>query len=167
MESKKLGVIILIILAFGAGVYYFADIPWMEIDNEQIIENEQKENNQNLSKENFQKNLLETTEVYIIMDTRNVKNSTISDGILQCGVDFAGSQGISGKNITIIAFQDNECIGLSNESMTVNACMEQIKNKIYIHITSNNKTKYFEDKLIVSIDEPYEAYSCQINIKEN
>jgi len=162
LEAKKIGVIILVLLAFGAAFYFFVDL-----SNEEKLEDDEKEIIEETMKDKFQKNLLSSNEVYIVMDTRNAPNSTISDGILQCGVDLAGSQGLFEKNITILGLNAEECFGIKNESVSIDECLLLIDGKMQIYITSENRTEYFEKRLVVSINEQYAYKACDINFKEN
>lgn len=125
--------------------------------------NNQSISNQTITdskKELFLNNLLNSEKVYIIMDVRNVSNQTIKGGILQCGVDFAGSPGLSGKNITSFAFEDDVC--WAKNQTTIEECLEISQDGSILYVASGVTNEYFENKLVVSINGPYEANSCNI-----
>lgn len=114
----------------------------------------------------FADQLLAASEVFIIQDLRDVNSDIIRKNIQQCGIDFAGSMGLAGKNITIFALEGNECTTLDG-IVELNDCLDKINaaTNPLINIKQGNQSTFYKTKLEVGISEEYLPNSCNINIR--
>ncbi len=103
--------------------------------------------------------------VFIVQDLRGVSNGTSRKNIQQCGIDFAGSNGLAGKNVTILAFENNECTSLDGIT-DIDSCLEKMKSaNVTIQIKEGTQYSFYKNKLIVGIDSSYKVGSCSISVK--
>lgn len=113
----------------------------------------------------FIQELSDAEKVYILQDLRGA-DATVRKNIQQCGIDFAGSTGLVGKNLTIIALDDKECTTLEGIK-SVKFCIDEVENaKAVFHIKKSNKTVFYNHIAVVGIDANYTARACDINIKQ-
>lgn len=110
----------------------------------------------------FAENVQNSDSLFIIQDLRDA-SSVSRINIMQCGVDFASSQRIAGKNIVIFAFEGKECISLDGIT-TIDDCSKQL-NAPFIHIKTGNldNTIFYKDRLLVNVDDNYQKGECSIN----
>ena len=166
--NKQLLVVVLVIIALGLVYYYITleepVVPPVDDDSAQDQTGDDGEEPIVTTQDIFLDNLLNSEEVYIVMDSRNVSNQTILEGILQCGVDLAGSPGLADKNITALSLEEDMCWGLENA--TIEECLAATEGIPTLYITTEEQSEYFENKLIISINEEYVYGSCKINVVE-
>ncbi len=164
MNNKEIVVMLLVIVALGL-IYFYSiqPAPTIPVEPAPIIPVEPL-SNESLMKETFLQNLQESDSVYILMDTRDAPSQGIKEGILQCGVDLAGSQGLASKNITALALEGENCSGMN---ASINECLSILESAPSFHVLSGQKTEYFENKLVVSIDETYLTGDCSVSITIN
>ncbi len=111
----------------------------------------------------FAAQLLSAKDVFIVQDLRDTSNDAVRRSIQQCGVDFAGSRGLVGKNLTIFAFEKNECTSIDG-IVDLNICLEKLKTaEITIHIKEGNQSTFYKNKLVVGVINDYSPKSCNIN----
>ncbi|SRR3989339_1561060 len=103
------------------------------------------------------------TEVYIVEDLRNVTNDQTRHNIQQCGIDFAGSTGLVGKNLTIYALDSMNCVS-SKGTSSISDCISTINKGKSIYITSGSQTEFYSNLMLVGIDENYLSGFCGFNI---
>jgi len=124
-----------------------------------------------VNKKTFIDLFVNTNPVYIVMDTRNVNDDLVKRNIYQCGVDFAGSSGLVGRDVFIVGMDDKGCVyahfSLSVNKTASNAeCMKMINtNGIVLYITADNETKYYSRAAIFGIGDTYVLGSCSIGRK--
>lgn len=103
-----------------------------------------------------------TNQVFIIMDLRGAPDNIIRNNIMQCGTDFAGSQGLTNKTITSFAFEGDKCTTMQGIK-SVDTCLEESKNGVSIVITSTvNMTTYYKNKVKVLIGPIYKTGTCGV-----
>ncbi|MDD5023104.1 MAG: hypothetical protein PHU63_02970 [Candidatus ainarchaeum sp.] len=147
---KGFAVVVLFVLA-AVSVYYFY-----------FLNSEENTPDNTNFEQLFLQNLYSSDIVYIVMDTRNMNNQNIKEGVMQCGVDFAGSQALAGKEILSMALEEETC-WFQNKT-TIEECAALYEKGPTLYITSNSKTGYSEKTFIVNIDENYVIGSCNIAI---
>ncbi|MBS3067730.1 hypothetical protein J4450_03440 [Candidatus Micrarchaeota archaeon] len=166
---KNTVTILLVVLALVAAYLILANpSKSIQADDNKINDTINKTDNSDGSVEPdvFAEGLLASSDVFIIQDLRDVNSDVIRKNIQQCGIDFAGSTGLVGKNITIFALEGSECTTLDGV-VDLNSCLNKINaatNPI-INIKQGNQSKFYKTKLEVGISEGYAPNSCNINIK--
>lgn len=124
-----------------------------------------------IEKEEFVGIISNATDVHIVMELRGAPNSS-RWGIMQCGVDFAASGGLAGKNVDYLSFDINEsskdplkndyCVH-SEGIKTTEECFDIINGKgITIYIQNGERTRYYEKGMVVGINQEYEMGQCSI-----
>lgn len=108
----------------------------------------------------FASNLQLSSSLFIVTDLRGSTQNQRSN-IMQCGIDFAGSAGVAGKNITVYSIEGSECIS-SEGKYTVNQCIEKSKSGISIFIKSGLNSVFYKNKIVVGISEKYSPKECNI-----
>jgi len=103
-------------------------------------------------------------KIYIVMDLRNVASDKQKNNIMQCGTDFAGSQGLVGKELSVLAIESNTCT-LLNGTSDINGCIKEAMTGVGFFINSGNSTTFFKNKIIIGIGEVYQPKSCGVNVK--
>jgi len=164
-NANKTMLLVLIGVLIAAGLIFFV------LGNratEQVPPfNKGKEVNQ----ETFLDLFVNTNPVYIVMDTRNVNDDLVRRNIYQCGVDFAGSNGLVGRDVFVVGMEDKGCVyatfSLTANKTTSNAeCMKMINtNGTVLYITAGNDTKYYSRAAIVGVGDTYVLGSCSIGRK--
>jgi len=142
---KWLIVICIVILSvLLAGYYYYISLP--------------------ISMDEYLIKLQQSKTLSIVMDLRGAYDNRTRHNILQCGVDFAGSIPLGGKEITIYSLDnDGRCIvSYPDEpivtNLTVEECLKEIFNAdqtIYIKPSKTSATVYYNDKLLISMTSDY------------
>jgi len=161
METKNLIVIVLVIAAIG--LTYFA----LATDEEAgLAQNELSKiylSTAYSSSEDFATYIQGAKQIFIVMDLRNSVEPTRTN-IMQCGTDFAGSNGIAGKPLEIMAVEGAACTML-NKTASVSECVGKIisaANSAAIFIRSYNDTAFYKDKLVVGVSPSYKPKDCGI-----
>ena len=107
--------------------------------------------------------LSEASKVYIVMDIRHAAPA-VQRNILQCGVDFAGSEGLVEKEIITHAIDNDRCVTLNNASRYIEDCLNEIRDEIVLYIQQGDQTVFYPHAALVGIGEDYRLYDCRINI---
>ncbi len=109
------------------------------------------------------KDIFDSSEkVYIFMDVRGVDNPTISTNILQCGVDFAASSGMGGKDVTYFSLADDGCIA-PDGAHPDSYCFEQIKDGVTIYVKEGpGGANYYTNGMVVTVGSQYAIGTCGI-----
>jgi len=124
-----------------------------------------------INKETFLELLANSEPVYVVMDARNVSDEYTKRNIFQCGVDFAGSSGLVGKNVSIIGMDDKGCVvgSLSsalNKTTTNEECIKMLNsNGIALYSHAGNDTFYYTRAAMVGVGDTYVLGSCSIGQK--
>jgi hypothetical protein len=119
----------------------------------------------------FQSAFLNASHVYVVMDTRGL-NGTISDNVMQCGVDFAYSNGMGGKTVSYLSLSDSGCLEATiagngsvmknSANQTVGGCISELDNGIVIYVESGANSYYYSNALVVGIGSNYTVGTCGI-----
>lgn len=108
----------------------------------------------------------EAETIYIVMDIRNVSNNVTKKNILQCGVDFASSIGLVGRNVKYMALDPEEgCIlGDFNETEVTDIppCLSYLNNGISLYVSEGYDTKYYTKAAMIGVSEYYVVGTCDI-----
>jgi hypothetical protein len=99
--------------------------------------------------------------IFIVMDVRGVTDSNTSTNILQCGVDFAGSSGMGGKNVSYLSLGNDGCVAEDGKH-TAEDCFSMLKSGIVIYVKEGSSSSYHSDSMIVGVGPQYSAGSCSI-----
>ncbi|MBD3390218.1 hypothetical protein GF415_04685 [Candidatus Micrarchaeota archaeon] len=174
MDTKQIAVIVLLIVAAGTG-YYVLSLP---ADGGESPPNGDEEPGEyrppfavpreNVTLQDFASNLLSSDKVYIVEDLRGLGAYPISkNNIMQCGVDFAGSEGIVGKEMKIYVLEEDSCSHSSGNS-TLEACYSEIlaasndTSSAVIWIEKGSIPEFYERGLLVRVNETYMQGDCSI-----
>ncbi len=103
------------------------------------------------------------SNINIFMDVRGIKNSNTTENILQCGVDFAASNGMGSKNVTYFSAADDGCTSVDGKH-TMDYCFSAIKNGLTIYITAGNSSSYYSNGLVVGVGPTYKLGTCGIRV---
>lgn len=137
--------------------------------------------------QSFSQIFLAASKVYIVMDTRGLTNntmggslicmnstscvnSTASTNIIQCAVDFAGSNGMGGKDVSYISLSDGGCVASDNQgdkfNYTMSDCFTNLKNGITIYVrqaVGGDTAKYYSNGMVVPVGTKYTVGECSIS----
>lgn len=125
-----------------------------------------------INSDTFVEILSETENVYIVMDLRGVSDVPTRTGILQCGVDFAGSIGLVDKDVSYISLDDEDgCIfANSAEGKTyryeIYECMAMLDDGISLYIIPGDGTEYYTKAAVIGVDSDYQTGTCGIGVAE-
>lgn len=159
VEIKTIGVILLVVLALAIS-YYF-------LGTAKKPETLAYDKGSPVPTSVFAANLQNAENIVIVMDIRNNPSEMKRGNIMQCGTDFAGSQGLVGKNITAYALEGEECLSIDG-NMNINDCIKNALSGTAIFIMpGNGSTLFYEKKMIVGMGENYTFRECGIAVKNN
>ena len=116
--------------------------------------------------ETFANTFEDTGRIFIVMDTRGVSDSQISDNILQCGVDFAGSTGMGGKNVTPIGIDSSSCTAPDGTHQT-KECFSWLKSGLTIYVKEGSPpgADYYSNGMVVRLGREYAVGTCGIHAR--
>ena len=111
----------------------------------------------------FARAVSSSDKLFIIQDLRGSSNNDIRRNILQCGVDFASSIKLVGKNLTIFAFENNTCTSIDG-FRSVKECENDVGSSPYIFIKEGQEGNnlFYKNKLVVNIGKNYTINSCSV-----
>jgi hypothetical protein len=170
MDTKKLAAIILAIALIGAA-YYIANAstpPAPEAEGEYPAPFLSEENT---TIDEFAQNLLLAEKVAIVEDLRGLDAYPLTrNNIMQCAVDFSGSEGLVGKELYVYAFEGEACT--SNEGVeTIEECYPEIEalskdpSASVIWIERGSGPAAYSSNLLVKINEQYSQGECSVTLK--
>ena len=117
----------------------------------------------------FKDIFLNSSSVYILSDLRGVTDSNVSQGILQCQVDFAGSTGMVGKLVTYESVSADGCVSATGgdnpkteRNLTAKDCFSRAGSGITIYVHSGNITHFYSNGMSVGVDNTYKFGTCGI-----
>jgi hypothetical protein len=155
MEKIKILIVILLLLAAAwfAYQYLIADSAELKLGNE-------------VNAQTFLSIFGKEDKVYLVMDVRNVTEQKTKTNILQCGVDFAASNGLVTKNLTFYSFDDKQgCVALEG-IFPLEYCMNKInEDGITIYVQEGNSSKFYTNALVVGVGTDYAEGKCSIRMK--
>ncbi len=100
--------------------------------------------------------------IFIVMDVRGVKDQKVSDNVLQCGVDFAGSSGMGGKSVTYFSLADDGCTAPDGKRDPQD-CFSMLKNGLTIYVKQGpGGASYYSNGMVVTVGSNYTLGSCSI-----
>ncbi|MDD5172282.1 MAG: hypothetical protein PHF60_04575 [Candidatus ainarchaeum sp.] len=112
--------------------------------------------------ETFKNNFAAAETVYIVMDVRGVKDPTVSNNVLQCGVDFAASSGMGGKDAVYFSFGDDGCTAPDGPH-PLQDCVSQLKNGLTIYVKEGpGGASYYSKAMVVTVGKTYTFGTCGI-----
>ncbi len=111
----------------------------------------------------FISHLAQSPKVVIVQDLRGATSDLIRKNIQQCGVDFAGSQGLARKELVISAYEKDLCITMEG-TFPISKCESEYATLTKIFISAGKETRFFNDKMIVGVQEQYVPLDCRVNI---
>jgi hypothetical protein len=109
----------------------------------------------------FKDTFTTASRVLIVMDVRGAANDSVSHNVLQCGVDFSGSSGMGGKNVTHMSLSKDGCVADDGDH-TVEYCISQLKDGVVIYVQPGASSSYYSDALVVGVGAQYAVGSCAI-----
>ncbi|HSB47008.1 MAG TPA: hypothetical protein VLD37_03270 [Candidatus Bilamarchaeum sp.] len=113
--------------------------------------------------ETFKAEFEKAPRVFIVMDIRGVSDPVISNNILQCGVDFAGSSGMGPKNATYISVDGSGCVAPDGKHET-RECFSWLRSGLTIYIKQGDSgAKYYSNGLVVNLGKEYTLGTCGIH----
>ena len=122
-----------------------------------------------INQETFTNLFVDADRIYIVTDLRGADNLT-KRNIQQCGIDFAGSDGLVDRNVTYVSLNESACVAASldgySEAMSVNSCMEMLNSDgISLYVHEGNSTEYYTRAAMIGVWDTYVLGTCSIAIK--
>jgi len=111
----------------------------------------------------------DASKIYIVMDLKDSSSNLVSTNILQCGVDFAGSMALAGKNVTYISMDEKECyvgdiVNGGSGGYTTAECIRMLDNGITFYIHEGDTTKYYTKAADIGVNQYYMIGTCAITV---
>ncbi|MBD3398196.1 hypothetical protein GF412_03330 [Candidatus Micrarchaeota archaeon] len=176
METKQIAAIVLVLLAAGIAYYFLATAPAQDgpaVDEPQTggaVPPFAKEG-ENATMQEFAANLLAAETVYIVEDVRGLEKYPLSrTHVMQCGVDYAGSQGLAGKELVVYAFDDDDVCGTVNGTASIDKCYSDVLSAsedpatMIIWIEKGSSPEIYSRGMVVRINETYVQGSCTTSL---
>jgi len=156
-EGDRLKVLAIVLLAIAAAVFAFYFYSMRE---------ESLTLGSEVNLATFSSILMDAKNVFIVMDVRSFSNYSVKQNILQCGVDFAGSEGLAGKNLTFYSLDTGQsCVGM-NGNLSISQCLKEMANGLTIFVQEGNGTKFYSNAMVVGVGSVYPANGCNIGVKK-
>jgi len=112
--------------------------------------------------ETFKGIFTHSTNVFIVMDVRGASNTATANNILQCGVDFAASSGMGGKEVTPISFGNDGCV-TPDGFRKPKECFAMLKDGTTIYVRDGpGGAKYYSNGMVVFVGPEYALGTCGI-----
>jgi hypothetical protein len=157
-DYKTIAVAILVLLALAFVIYFLNPV--------QTKEPLSYDRGMPLAPAKFADSVKQAGNIYIVMDIRNVSGDKQQGNILQCGTDFAGSEGLVGKELIVYALEEKNCTSL-DRMLTTDECIANALGGVAIFIRpGEGKTIFYESKAIVGMGLNYSAKECSVRIKD-
>jgi hypothetical protein len=117
---------------------------------------------QEVDAETFKNIFLDAQNVYIVMDIRGASDDIVSNNILQCGVDFAGSTGMGGKAVTPLSISNDGCV-YPEGFLTTEDCFSMVKDGTTVYVREGaGGAKYYSNGMVVYVGSDYALGTCSI-----
>lgn len=124
----------------------------------------------NTTLEEFAQHLLLAEKVCIVEDLRDLEGYPISRGnIMQCGVDFSGSEGIAGKELEIYVLEGEACTTVEG-IRPISECYAEITSfsadpsVSVIWIEKGDQSTAYGKNLLVQVNELYSQGDCSVSL---
>jgi len=112
--------------------------------------------------ETFKNLFLAAPKVYIVMDIRGAQDYSVSNNILQCGVDFAGSTGMGGKYVTPLSISRDGCVTPDGVHQP-KECFSMISDGISVYVREGDGgARYYSNGMVVFVGKDYALGTCSI-----
>jgi len=113
--------------------------------------------------EEFKDIFLEANKVYILMDLRGASDTATRTNVMQCGVDFASSSGMGGKNVTPMSIDEDEgCITPDGEQPE-SYCFSMLRDGITVYVHGGDGgAEYYTNGMVVEVGPEYTLGTCAI-----
>lgn len=174
METKQIAAIVLVLLAAGIAYYVFALAPAPAEPSQENGETPVQEYappfakpGENVTLQEFAANLLSADSVYIVEDVRELERYPLSrTHIMQCGVDYAGSQGFAGKEVVVYILDNEDVCGTIDGATTISECYQDILSAseepgtMMIWIEKGTSPEMYARGMVVRINETYVQGTC-------
>lgn len=116
-----------------------------------------------VDQETFKDIFIGSEKVFIVMDVRGARDSTTSNNVLQCGVDFAASSGMGGKDVMPFSFGMDGCVAADGPH-TVKECFDMMQGGVTIYVRDGpGGAKYYTNGMVVSVGSDYSVGTCGIS----
>lgn len=116
-----------------------------------------------VDEETFKGIFLEAEKVYILMDVRGISDSKLSNNVMQCGVDFAASSGLAGKEVTPISISNDGCV-IPTGPAPMGDCFSMLDDGITIYVRGGDgAAKYYNNGMMVYVGSDYVPFTCGIH----
>ncbi len=177
METKQIAAVVLILAALGIA-YYVLTLPPEPAPNGgeiTVLDDEYPppfaKEGENVTMQEFASNLLASSKFYIVEDLRGLERYPLSkQNIMQCGVDYAGSPGLVGKDFTVYAFDDGDLCGSMEGTSPISECYEELlaalddPNTTIIWIEKGTESEVYSRGLIVRLSDSYVYGTCKTTL---
>lgn len=128
---------------------------------------------QNVTMEEFATSLAHAQKIYLVEDLRGLEKYPISrNNIMQCGVDFAGSEGLVGKEVNLYILEGDECsaseAGANLTIKKVSECHSTVSSafksggSVVIWVEKGYSPSIYSSGLVVRVNETYSQGMCSI-----
>lgn len=111
----------------------------------------------------------DSEKVFIVMDISDIEDQATKTNVLQCGVDFAGSNGMAGKNVSYFSIENETCYVLAYLDDGIHSkeyCMDALEEGITIYVKEGpGGAEYFRDHMSVYVNSNYTLGTCGIHRK--
>lgn len=125
------------------------------------------------SMEAFANYLISSNTVYLVEDLRGLERYPISrNNIMQCGVDFAGSEGLAGKELDIYILEEETCsaseAGGNLTTKPISECHASVasafgkEGNAVIWIEKGYTPSIYPSGIVVRVNETYTQGMCNI-----
>jgi hypothetical protein len=147
---KKLAVIGLGVVAV-AFILYFLSLPGSTFAPGRVVDQAE-----------FTDIFSATDDIYIVMDVRGVADQNTMRNILQCGVDFAGSSGMGGKNPMYFSVDNQGCVAPDGYH-DYEYCFSQLQDGLTIYVHKGSQYSFHENGMVVGVGPDYAFGTCGIH----
>lgn len=166
MDSKELAAVILAIALLGAA-YYLINEPAPPAPDEGGY-GAPFLSDANTTIDEFAQMLFHAEKVAIVEDLRELDAYPLTrNNIMQCAVDFSGSEGLVGKELYVYAFEGEACTS-SEGVRTIDECYSEIEalakdaSASVIWIERGSGPTAYSSNLLVKINEQYSQGECSV-----
>ena len=155
-DTTKNAVVLLVVLIVAVYLYYAFVAP----GGTEVFEKGAK-----IDRETFLELFSGSPSVYIVMDLRGASSQPVKVNIMQCGVDFAGSSGLVGRNVTYLSMDVNECYfstvdGGAEKTTDISRCIAMLDDGMSLYIIEGNQTEYYTKAAVIGVNEDYVVGVC-------
>jgi hypothetical protein len=109
----------------------------------------------------FKEIFANATRVSIVMDVRGAADNATATNIMQCGVDFAGSTGMGGKEMAPFSISGDGCVAQDGQH-PLDWCISALSDGITIYVREGSGVSYYDNAMVVGVGPQYPLGSCGI-----